>query len=580
MTAQSYDNLHTRALQVMNETAGFANSEVRVGSLLRDMVDSSGISSPGSLVTNSSAAAAINAAAINAAIVAANAAAVALTGPVTVQLPAGKFWIVGTIAMLSNVTLRGAGMGKTTLYMSAANYPNTTWNSRNSTSLAIDASGQLVGPFTRAQNMTLSDFTIESEVSDGRVLYGIRCSNAQDIEIARVEIFGFPVGTHLELNSILGSSSVHHCDLHDSGTAVTTYGLQPQMTAIEVDNNKVNANQSRGVDLHDNSMIDIMFSEPALGTYGAQTDGINVADAISVRIHDNYMRNVGEGIDLWGLDCNAHGNVLVDCYHAGIKLIHGASRNNVYGNTILRPGRSGISMSGASAPAVNNFIHDNTIHDVNISGVWNALTNAGLQIISGGGVEANDNTFRNNKITGGTNMDYAVLNEAGTGNRFYDTEAESWLILYSAVTGGSATIINAKKTLVRAGLTAVEATASGVEKIVQFETEEVDTQSEFNPATFTFTSTSHRRLSVGAFVLCTAVGAAESWTLRIKKNGATRAESVQFTAAAGSQQFRIQDAFAVVPGDTVAVFILQSSGARNIGGSVVSTYLTIEEVAG
>jgi hypothetical protein len=43
MTAQSYDNLRTRALQIRNETAGFANSEVRVGSLLQDMIDSSDI---------------------------------------------------------------------------------------------------------------------------------------------------------------------------------------------------------------------------------------------------------------------------------------------------------------------------------------------------------------------------------------------------------------------------------------------------------------------------------------------------------------------------------------------------------
>lgn len=40
MTIVSYDNLRTRALQVMNEIAGFANSETRVGSLFRDMVDS------------------------------------------------------------------------------------------------------------------------------------------------------------------------------------------------------------------------------------------------------------------------------------------------------------------------------------------------------------------------------------------------------------------------------------------------------------------------------------------------------------------------------------------------------------
>jgi hypothetical protein len=40
MTAQTYNNLHTRALQVMNEIAAFANDGNRVGGLLRDMIDS------------------------------------------------------------------------------------------------------------------------------------------------------------------------------------------------------------------------------------------------------------------------------------------------------------------------------------------------------------------------------------------------------------------------------------------------------------------------------------------------------------------------------------------------------------
>lgn len=39
MTSQTYNNLNTRALQVMNETAGFANTETRVGSLFRDIID-------------------------------------------------------------------------------------------------------------------------------------------------------------------------------------------------------------------------------------------------------------------------------------------------------------------------------------------------------------------------------------------------------------------------------------------------------------------------------------------------------------------------------------------------------------
>ena len=78
MTVVSYDNLHTRALQVMNEIAGFANTETRVGSLFRDIVDSlSGmlgqisIQGSGALTTNTGAQ---NDTAISAAITAAIAA--------------------------------------------------------------------------------------------------------------------------------------------------------------------------------------------------------------------------------------------------------------------------------------------------------------------------------------------------------------------------------------------------------------------------------------------------------------------------------------------------------------------------
>ena len=73
MTSQSTDNLRTRALQVMNETAGFANSEVRVGSLLRDMIDSGVLGSVNSVTAfgaSPTATAAVNRAAIQGALTA------------------------------------------------------------------------------------------------------------------------------------------------------------------------------------------------------------------------------------------------------------------------------------------------------------------------------------------------------------------------------------------------------------------------------------------------------------------------------------------------------------------------------
>jgi hypothetical protein len=576
MTVQSYDNLRTRANQIRNETAGFANNEVRVGSLLQDMIDSTAGSSGivPAIVFNDDTAAVANMAAINASVVAANAASVALTGACEVRLPDGKFSVAGTMLVMSNVTVRGGGMGKTIMYAPAANYTNTTWNSRDATSMVIDASGLLIAPFTPAQNMKLCDFTIEFEVSDGRVLYGIRASNVQSLEISNVEVFGIPVGNAIEINTILGNSSVHHCQVRDCGTAVTTYSTQPQMTGIEIDNAKVDSGLSRGVAIHDNSFIDLMFSGAALGTYGAQTDGINAAHGFSLRIHNNYMRNVGEGIDLFCLDSDVSGNTLADCYHAGIKLIHGASRNNAHGNTILRPGRAGFVLEGRSAETRDNFIHGNLIHDVNVSGVWDAQTNAAFLIVSGGGIEANDNTIRDNKVTGGANMDYVIRNEAGAGNRYYDNEAESFLLLYSSVSGGSAVIVNAKKTLVRASIGTGQVTASGTEVTVDYDTETEDTQSEFDTSSNLFTATSHRRLRVYAQVRSTGTF---TGLIKIRLNGATRAQTEPGIAIA---TIAVSDSFSVVPGDTIDIRFVQSTGAVTLTNNTVTSYLTIEEVAG
>jgi hypothetical protein len=295
---------------------------------------------------------------------------------------------------------------------------------------------------------------------------------------------------------------------------------------------------------------------------------------LDLRIHDNYARNVGEGIDVFASGCSIHGNVLVDCYHAALKFIHGATRNNVHGNSILRPGRAGVVLEGRSAETKENFIHGNSIHDVNISGVWDALSNAAFLIVSGAGIEANNNTIRDNKVTGGANMDYVIRNEAGTGNRYYDNEAESFLLLYSSVSGGSATIINAKKTLVRAHLGSGQVTASGTEVTVAYNTETLDTQSEFNTATSVFTANSHRRIRVYAQVRWTGPFTGK---IIIRLNGTERA---QFEPGIAMGTIGVTDTLSVVPGDTVDIRFVQTTGAVTLTGDARTSYLTIEEVAG
>jgi len=504
----------------------------------------------------------------------------AAAGGGVVFFPPGTYKITSTLTVPSNVTLQGAGMGLTTIYMPSANFTNTTAATYGATSVAINCSGQTGAPFTANVDITLRDFTVESQVSDGRHLYPILARNVSNLRIHHVEVTGIPAGNLITLDSVIGASAIHDCYLHD---CTSSSANSVQLTGIETDNNRINSVNCKAIDIHDNTIVNLTFTGAAFpGSQNMQTDGINtgLGSAHGLTIHDNYIKNLGEGIDIFSSECTVHSNELVDCNNVGVKLIHGASRNHVFGNTIMRPGLAGLYMGSSDTGASdNNYCHDNLIHDVDAGNVWASNTPSGILLdISGAhAFKVNNNTFRDNKITGGSaNMDYAIRQDDGTNNRFYGNEAESWTVAYSSVAAGTATITNAKRTLVRAGLNATEATAAGVEEIVPFDTEEVDTQGEFSSSTFT--ASSHRRISVEAAVYCSTGGAGENWILRIKKNGTLRTESSQWAGGAG-QQFVIQDAFGVVPGDTVAVYVYQNNGARNIGGSPVGTYLTIEEVA-
>lgn len=155
MTAVSYDNLRTRALQVMNETAGFANSETRVGSLFRDMVDSlSNVANRFSVATYIAAGTG-SLASPAAAFAAADAAAAAVGG--TVYVPAGTYgdgtdW---SFALSSGVKLEGDGDASvlvkcylTCTGTAGAEIPFTAPAAKGATSISIPATG-LTGSWLR-----------------------------------------------------------------------------------------------------------------------------------------------------------------------------------------------------------------------------------------------------------------------------------------------------------------------------------------------------------------------------------------------------------------------------------------------
>jgi len=121
LTAQTRANLVTRAAQIRNETAGFANDEVRVGGLFQDLVDSMPIVTVAGLTPTLSdtATATANTAILQAAVIAASNA-----GGGIVVIPTGLFYfqhglldvnVVCQLDGLSRVIIVGSGIGATRL---------------------------------------------------------------------------------------------------------------------------------------------------------------------------------------------------------------------------------------------------------------------------------------------------------------------------------------------------------------------------------------------------------------------------------------------------------------------------------
>jgi parallel beta-helix repeat protein len=84
---------------------------------------------------------------------------------------------------------------------------------------------------------------------------------------------------------------------------------------------------------------------------GYQTDGINVHYAgTNIRIENNSISYVAEGIDLFGSSMVVTGNTIKNIVDFGIKLVHGASFNWIENNLIEGVGRAALLVAGSPCP--------------------------------------------------------------------------------------------------------------------------------------------------------------------------------------------------------------------------------------
>ena len=375
--------------------------------------------------------------------------------------------------------------------------------------------------------------------------------------------------------SVVDENYFHDCQISSATTG--------QLTCIDVDDNRPTG-ASTGISIQRNRFKDITASAGFITAYGYQTDAINISheDSGGHTIVGNYADVVGEGIDVFGAECTVSGNTVRNAYNVGIKLIHGARRNTVTGNIIARPGLGGIVIAGSSGDTnntENNTIVGNTISRVNEAGNWTASSTYGIKLEDDGGAKfARKNLIADNSITDGAAMKYGILaDNSSASNIIRNNLVDSFTIAeFSASVGATYTFKSAKAAEVQAYQSAAQSIGTGAFTAVQFQTETVDAQSEFDAST-TYTASCPRTLMFHAKVRTGGASAGKVWELEIQKNGTPTART-QVVSSGTDLSISITDVIDVVRTDTVAVYVKHNeAGSVNLTNTAELTNLRIVE---
>lgn len=318
----------------------------------------------------------------------------------------------------------------------AADFSNTSLAAGDrygTDAIFVNMSGLTTAPYTQAVAPFVIGVQMEYVTDSTELVCGaIACRNVLNAVIEDCEIFGFPVGCGVRGATMDGGRIVNNiirdfADDHDWSAQAPSF---PQLTGIEIDNDRVNSVSSDGVLIHGNKVTSLVLGATAVAAHGDQTDGINIVywSSCCHRITDNYISDVGEGIDHFGGSSVIAGNVVKNAGIFGIKLVNGARLNVVSGNTVENFGLGGITIAGTSVAGAAadstiphtelNTITGNVVNEGNYNGLYTASANACMYIIDNGGGKlpknniATGNTFREGPA--GKNCWYD--SSTGTGN--------------------------------------------------------------------------------------------------------------------------------------------------------------------
>lgn len=498
-----------------------------------------------------------------------------------VWLPAGTYKISSRLVVGSHTGL--ASNGDATLFATAAgfNYAGGPKGTGGNNSLVIDLSGQLVAPFAPNTNQIIEGLRIISELSDGRTVDAITARNCTNVKIVGNEIANFPNTRSITLASVIGGE-VSSNWIHDCATNFTGWSpLRPQITGVEIDNDRVNSVNSARLRISDNRIERLTVGAAVLAYAGYETDGVNVHKG-DVVVVDNFIDTVGEGVDTFASDGVISNNIITNTYNFGIKLIHGASRNVITGNRITNTGIAGIVLSGSDVPGVTdcegNTVTGNAIDNVDYLGAWGSGTGLSGIKIDGSGLPsvAKNNLIANNFLDGSANYGLitgqAAHKNIYAGNRIAAAPALGYF-------DGSETlsVSDALPTRVRTHRTATQSIPAQTATKVEFNTVGFDARGEFSTTNNrwvcqipgVYNVTAQVRFAGGSVPLNTVLG------LEIRRNNA----SVCVTTALANfsdQTFSIADSVFCNSGDYLEIWYYQNNtSAQNITGNSTLSFFSI-----
>lgn len=366
---------------------------------------------------------------------------------------------------------------------------------------------------------------------------------------------------------------------HDCGTDTTSTSLPSiQISALSIDNNREGGINSTPMTFNVKA-LNLTMGATTVTNYGKQTDAVNIQGANqtgeSGRGYGGHVgsvtaENVYEPLDIFS-DHNVVSLTARNCLF-GVKLFHGAS-HNVINATVDRYEKAAVVIGGNLG--VQGTSNNKVIMNSTGGGDVGGLSDVSAALIDGAGAGADGNVIEITDSSPGGNLDYVATIAGGDNNTIVYEGADA--------TGQAGRILNGlnnrterkRKAVVRAILSANTSIAN--DNTVIFNTEQLDTHGEYNPATGIYTAKSActLRVTYRASGQSIAAGAPFGSYIRRGPDVVSRKTDRNF-GASGSDVFHEHSALvAVAPGDTV---FIRSDTSGSVTHLADVTQLEIQEL--